>query len=342
MNRLTLFAVILLALLTSSIGWADPWIDVYYDGYDGYSIPLVDGATCRAYSSGSYINVYANGGGWPLPYYGGGMSYDLDGIAGDIDYTPTSPIYVGMGYHTLIFKYWQHHGDGSWVPVKTVTVHFTVAYPTPIAPTISSVGSTGGPAYHPVVSWNDIPFDGVHQNTTNGYEIYRRDYISNTLWHDWSKKASVSGTVTTWTDQSIGGAPMGLDKVEYKVHAVDIAGQVGPYSNVGTTRVFFQYKIFAGGVPDQYSLNEGYPNPFNPSTHMQFDLPAPGNVSLLILDVQGREVQSLHSGFTEAGSYSITWNAADQATGVYFARLIVTDQSGKAVYTKTNKLLLTK
>lgn len=75
---------------------------------------------------------------------------------------------------------------------------------------------------------------------------------------------------------------------------------------------------------------------------MQYDLPAAGSVLLHILDIQGREVRLLQAGFVEAGSYGITWNAADQTTGVYLARLIVTDLSGKAVYTKTNELLLTK
>jgi hypothetical protein len=236
---------------------------------------------------------------------------------------------------------WQYNIQGREVVVATNEYNFTLVYPPPVAPTLS-ISSTGSPSYHPVLSWNDIGYYAVHQNTTNGYEIYRRDYQGNTLWHDWTKKASVSGTTTTWTDGSVSGATMGVDRVDYEIHAVDIVGQVSPYSNIATTRVFFQYKIFAGGVPDQYGLSECYPNPFNPSTHMQYDLPSSGNVSLIILDIQGHEVEMLHNGYTEAGSYAAVWSATDRATGVYFARLVVTDQSGKAVYTKTNKLLLTK
>jgi hypothetical protein len=277
--------------------------------------------------------------------YGGELWYSRDGEA-KLQYNPAIgqrvPIY-GSGLHDLWAYFYQTDVSGhKYLSAQKHYVNLNLVYAAPVAPTLSPIGSTWSPNYRPVVSWNDIQFWAVRQNTTNGYEIYRRDYQGEVLWHDWTLVASVSGTTTTWTDASLHGAPMGLDRVDYKVRARNIDGQVSPFSNVCTTKVFFMYKALASGVPDQFSLKEGYPNPFNPTTHLRFDLPAAGNVSLRILDVQGREVKSLHVGYTEAGYYEVSWNAAGQATGIYFARLIVTDESGKVAFTKTNKLLLTK
>lgn len=77
-----------------------------------------------------------------------------------------------------------------------------------------------------------------------------------------------------------------------------------------------------------------YPNPFNPSTKFNFDLPTAANVSLIVYDVLGREVAALVNGHHEAGYHSVTWSATNQpgsasASGMYFARFVVTDAMGQ-------------
>lgn len=95
-------------------------------------------------------------------------------------------------------------------------------------------------------------------------------------------------------------------------------------------------------LPTQYTLHQNYPNPFNPSTQIKYDLPDAGNVSLVVYDVLGRRVAELASGYREAGYHSTSWNAVDQASGVYFARFSVTNAEGKPAYSKVNKLVLMK
>ncbi len=95
-------------------------------------------------------------------------------------------------------------------------------------------------------------------------------------------------------------------------------------------------------LPTVFALHPNYPNPFNPSTQLKFDLPVGGNVSLVVYDVLGREITELVSGYREAGYLSATWNASDRASGVYFVRFNVTDAEGKVKYSKVNKLLLMK
>ena len=88
--------------------------------------------------------------------------------------------------------------------------------------------------------------------------------------------------------------------------------------------------------------NAAYPNPFNPSTQINFDLPEGAFVLLNVFDVLGRKVGELANGNYAAGYHSTTWNASNISSGVYFARFTATDVSGSVKLSKVNKLLLTK
>ena len=94
--------------------------------------------------------------------------------------------------------------------------------------------------------------------------------------------------------------------------------------------------------PDEVAMLANYPNPFNPTTTIRYQLPADGQVSLVVYDLLGREVAVLASGMHKAGYYSATWTAPGTSSGVYFATLRVSDEVGRRIYTKTNKLLFVK
>ena len=85
--------------------------------------------------------------------------------------------------------------------------------------------------------------------------------------------------------------------------------------------------------PLEYVLHDVYPNPFNPSTNLTFSLPISGNVSLIIFDIQGREVVKLIEGFHLPGLYQVTFDASGLSSGLYFARL----KAGN--FSQTQKLL---
>ena len=88
--------------------------------------------------------------------------------------------------------------------------------------------------------------------------------------------------------------------------------------------------------PSSFSIHNSHPNPFNSSTVIDFDLPQPGEVSLVIYDIQGREVARLADSFYPAGTHQVEWDASAKASGVYFARLMVEG------FQQTRKLLLIK
>ncbi|HUI28859.1 MAG TPA: glucoamylase family protein [Candidatus Acidoferrales bacterium] len=92
----------------------------------------------------------------------------------------------------------------------------------------------------------------------------------------------------------------------------------------------------AGDIPLSNSLHHNFPNPFNPSTVISYRLSAVSDVTLKVYDVLGREVKTLVDEHQTAGNYSVTLNAANLPSGVYFYRL----QAGS--YIATKKLLLLK
>jgi hypothetical protein len=88
--------------------------------------------------------------------------------------------------------------------------------------------------------------------------------------------------------------------------------------------------------PLHYVLYPNYPNPFNPSTKISFDIPEPSFVSLKIYDISARELTTIVSQKLEPGTYKREWNASGFASGIYFARL----QAGE--YSMTTRMVLIK
>ena len=88
--------------------------------------------------------------------------------------------------------------------------------------------------------------------------------------------------------------------------------------------------------PVLFSLNESYPNPFNPTTTISFDLYDNLNSSIKIYNISGQLVDVLYDGYLDIGHHSLTWNALNQVSGIYLMSL----QFGTTV--KTQKLMLIK
>ena len=89
-------------------------------------------------------------------------------------------------------------------------------------------------------------------------------------------------------------------------------------------------------VASRYELGQNYPNPFNPITHIRFNIPETGNTKLTVFNMMGEAVANLVNGVVSAGGHTVSWNAANMPTGVYFYRM----ESGN--FTQTRKLLLVK
>lgn len=108
----------------------------------------------------------------------------------------------------------------------------------------------------------------------------------------------------------------------------------------------FQYPYDPSDAGDEIpglitELHGNYPNPFNPTTTISFDLAEPGNVKLSIYNLRGQLVKVLTNGDLDSGSHRILWDGRDRAnrsvaSGVYFYRLDTRN------YTSTRKMLMMK
>ena len=95
------------------------------------------------------------------------------------------------------------------------------------------------------------------------------------------------------------------------------------------------------GIPNEFALHDNYPNPFNPSTQIRFDLPEVSNVNLTIYNMLGQKVKTYAMQTAPAGYHSLTWNATNDlgvpvSAGVYLYQL-QTDG-----FIKTKKMVLLK
>ena len=79
-----------------------------------------------------------------------------------------------------------------------------------------------------------------------------------------------------------------------------------------------------------------YPNPFNPITHIQFQLPKSDHVEVHIYDITGRLVTTLINKKLEIGKYSVTFDARNYASGIYFYQIKT------AEFNEVKKMLLVK
>ncbi len=89
-------------------------------------------------------------------------------------------------------------------------------------------------------------------------------------------------------------------------------------------------------IPQQFKLDQNYPNPFNPSTLISYQLPTLGHVTLDIYNILGEKVDELVNREESAGTYKVTFDASNLASGIYFYKL----QAGNNVSVK--KMILLK
>jgi len=80
------------------------------------------------------------------------------------------------------------------------------------------------------------------------------------------------------------------------------------------------------GIPGEFALHPNFPNPFNPSTKIAYDLAQDSKVRLEIFDIRGRNVRTLVNDSQVAGRHIVSWNATDNfgqpvSAGVYLYRL---------------------
>jgi hypothetical protein len=93
---------------------------------------------------------------------------------------------------------------------------------------------------------------------------------------------------------------------------------------------------YTNEIPQKYSLEQNFPNPFNPVTMMKYNIVKDGFVKVAVYDLLGREINTIVNENQKAGTYTVQFDAAGLPSGVYFYKLITNG------FTETRKMMLVK
>lgn len=217
---------------------------------------------------------------------------------------------------------------GSWKWVKRDPFSFQCA--DTIAPRVPKGLVLTSQDNHPKISWTpNIEAD------TSYYEIYKKknstsysyfDQTSNNYYVDLSELLYTGGGNKTY--------------IYYKIKAVDVNANKSGFSASTRAAVngILQKNAHGNGINSDniFKLFENYPNPFNPSTTISYQIPKGSYITIKLYNTLGKEVAELVNEFEEPGKYSVIFNADNLPSGLYFYRL----QAGS--FSDVKKMLLTK
>ncbi len=219
---------------------------------------------------------------------------------------------------------------------KIWTANFSVQKPTRVAG-VTAGGTIGYPVH---VSWS------THPNSDVNYCIYRK-VKHNGIMGNPALIATLSHSTTSFDDPDYTLVGHSSDLLYYDVRAHHVPS--GTYADQSWTCGGYGELKTTPPPPESTHIDRlasyeltAHPNPFNPSTTIEYQLAGPGNISLVVYDVNGRQVSEIARGRYDTGRYTTRWDGAACATGVYYLRFTVTNSIGGTVCYKTEKLLLMK
>ena len=187
---------------------------------------------------------------------------------------------------------------------------------------------------HPTIYWTD------NVNANVSYDIYIQTY-DGTMWSSWSSIGHVNqgvGHFVCGTYLIVSGK---IANLALKLNAIYSIENTLAFAGTANFRVnpIWMKRNFGNNETaaiTEYKLYDNFPNPFNPSTEIYYQLPSDGNVKLRVYNLMGQEVMTLVNEFKEKGMYNVTFNAGRLASGMYIYKL----EAGSFIQVK--KMLLTK
>jgi predicted CXXCH cytochrome family protein len=157
-----------------------------------------------------------------------------------------------------------------------------------------------------------LTWDAPYDKDVDNFEVYRSvdaDFDINT--------AEFLGAIKSlsFTDASLTG-----QTISYSIVAVDFSENASENA-VPVTVIITGVADELAGIPTEFEMSQNYPNPFNPSTQIKFGLPADSDVRVTVYNAVGKEVATLVNEHLSAGYHVYTWNAVNNASGVYFYQI---------------------
>lgn len=136
---------------------------------------------------------------------------------------------------------------------------------------------------------------------------------------------SSTSTEYSYIDKNI----TSISNLKYRLKQMDYDGSFEYSEEISVT-------VESSALPEKFALENNYPNPFNPTTTISYQIPKEGLTTMLVFDMCGRVVTRLVNEQQTPGYYQVTFDASELGSGVYFCKL----NSGN--YTRTIKMLLVK
>ncbi|MCX6144746.1 MAG: T9SS type A sorting domain-containing protein [Ignavibacteriales bacterium] len=214
-------------------------------------------------------------------------------------------------------------GSGPWSDVSPYTLLYA---PTDLVLQRSAVNEI-------TLTWND------HSTVEDGYVIERKQ-SPQTLF---AVLDTLKGSGNAYVDKKV--APAQTYTYRTKAFTKLVGSE---YSNEAS--LFVDDVKREEGIPTEYSISQNYPNPFNPSTEITFAIPKASHVTLAVVDALGRVQAVLVDGEKSAGRYSVSWNASNFPSGIYFYRVQARPTDGQPAvglaggqageYVETKKMVL--
>ena len=226
-----------------------------------------------------------------------------------------------------------YYGVDYWIDTTTTNIWYDRA---PTTPQNMAIGSEN--QVH--VSWSANPEPDLQY-----YEVWRKYGNKFGTVEDWTLKATT--TSTTWTDQEFQLNSIGTRyNVWYKTRAKDLSNNYSAYSSEAYVSAVYtpskpavspdNLTVLNTSKPDNYSIGQNFPNPFNPATKISYALPEPTNVRIVVYDQLGRQVQTLVDSYQDAGFYDVNFDGSRVSSGMYFYEI----RAGQ--FSTVKKMLLMK
>jgi hypothetical protein len=177
--------------------------------------------------------------------------------------------------------------------------------------------------------WNfEVYVTGQSQGNGTGYDFLTVKYDENgTL--KWANRYGSSGNV-----EDVATRLTLMDNFGYLFAAGRANNNYGIVQISNRTSEFDKNTV--SGIPSEYNLAQNFPNPFNPTTVISYGIPNDAYIDITVYDLLGKKVSSLVNEFKPAGSYNVTFNAANLPSGTY----IYTIKAGS--YVSSKKMVLMK
>ena len=208
-------------------------------------------------------------------------------------------------------------------------------------------GDPASPAF--TVSWlpvADPNGDTVHYLFQTSTSANFTDMLDLVPFGATNGQSYTVGDAAHWYDQLTMSAPGSVEiggKVTLYHRVITTDGSLwtaGAASSLELTRGLVTDTEGEGSLPTEFALKGNYPNPFNPSTTISFDLPETADVTVQVLDLLGREVMALPSRTMEAGAAkTVQINASSLSSGIYLYRVIARGVTSTSMQVQTMTLL---